>query len=146
MKVSKLFSCHLITWPHFFSLLLEEKHENYVKLARSIKFFLITFFKLYFYLYFSNVLQQACAIFCNVRKPAYANIIILPFCLNLICPMCPSSHLIENWIKKQWGDFTNILMSLYGSRVAEWPTESLGTQEAVYWSLKIILSLLTSWA
>lgn len=60
--------------------------------------------------------------------------------------MWSSSHFIENCIFLKWGDFTNILMSLYVSRVAEWQTEFLGTQETVYWGLKIILSKLTSGA
>lgn len=45
IKISKLFSCHLITWPHFFSLLWEVKYMNYsnsqslLDFVRILKFY-----------------------------------------------------------------------------------------------------------
>lgn len=146
MKVSKLFSRHLITWPHFFSLLLEEKHENYVKLARSIKIF----WELYFLTLYLPVCFKCLTSlhhFYNVKKPTYAkynNIPLLPKLWFVLCVL--ASTLLKTGLKKQWAHFTNILMSPFGNIVAEWPTEYLGTQETVYWSPKIILSQLTSGA
>ena len=105
MKVSKLFSRHLITWPHFFSLLLEEKHENYVKLARSIKIF----WELYFLTLYLPVCFKCLTSlhhFYNVKKPTYAkynNISLLPKLWFVLCVL--ASTLLKTGFKKTMSSF-----------------------------------------
>lgn len=77
-------------------------------------------------------------------KHKYNHIALLHKIWFVLCD--PVSTLLKTVFFKKWGDFINILMSLYGNRVAEWQTEFLGTQETVYWSPKIIFSQLTSGA
>lgn len=90
--------------------------------------------------YFLNVLQQTYVIF-EIPPPHICKYVtLLP---NIWLVPCA---LIGNWIKKEWGNFTNIHMSLYGERIAEEPTEFSRTQETMSWSPKIIFPQLPSGA